>query len=310
MQTYVDQANQLADLRSDVNSFTKMVDKIGKQITLQTFYYDRLTSLDAEDLPLGKSIEEFMISLTESKSYDDADPESDLAPALPDVEKASYSYSLGKRFVRTTVPYNVYERSMISTEGAANFGADIMNKLENSYQITKYATKKQLLGNAGKKAIEAGLTSTLPVVVKEEGGTTIVDATAGEKFVMQIKQDVEAAQFPNQKNIAGALVGGTPELVLYVRSGTLPSLEVSTLSGAFHREDLAIPAKIEVVDDFGDNEDVVAILADSRAIKLYNGYNAVRSKENAVKDWITFVRHFEWTGFISKFAFIKAYKQA
>ena len=187
---------------------------------------------------------------------------------------------------------------MISTEGAASVASDIMNKLQNSYDMVRFAAKKQLIGNAGEKAIDAGHTDVL---------SPVVDATSGENFLKQIKSDIEAAQFPSQTCLSGELIGGAPELVLYVKKGVIPALEVTTYAGAFNRGDLAVPARIEIVDDFGDKESLIAVLADSRAIKLHNGYNAVRSKENATGDFISFVRHYEWTGFISKYAFIKAY---
>lgn len=193
---------------------------------------------------------------------------------------------------------------MLTTEGAANMGAKIMERLQNSYDLTKYQVKKQLLGNAIDKAVAANSYVSIAAPV---------DTSTGEAFIKQIKTDVEAAQFAHMGDcLAGAncLIGGAPELVLYVKKGIIPSLEVDTLAGAFNKEDLAIPCRIKVVDDFGTmtNSTAYAVLVDPRAVKLHNGYNALRAKENATGDWISYVRHFEFTGFISKYAFIKAYK--
>lgn len=300
MTQYVAGTKQAGAWVESRNNFTGMLDKVGKQITLVGGFYDRLEALNGDDLPLQKTIEEYFVELTLPTSFTSAsvDGAKDLEPALPSVGDVSYSYSLGRQYVKTTIPYDNFERAMNTTEGAANVATDIMTKLQNSYDMARYAIKKQLLGNAGEKSIDVGNTDILP---------TITDATSGENWIKQIKTDIESAQFANQTCLSGELIGAAPELVLYVKKGVIPALEVTTYAGAFNRGDLAVPARIEVVDDFGDEEGIVAILADSRAIKVHNGYNAVRSKENATGDFINFVRHYEVTGFISKYAFIKAY---
>ena len=301
MTEYVVAAKQAGAWVESRNNFTGMLDKVGKQITLVGGFYDRLEALNGDDLPLGKTIEEYFIDLTLPTSFTSAevDGAKDLEPALPSVGEVAYSYSLGRQYVKTTIGYDNFERAMISTEGASNVATDIMTKLQNSYDMARYAIKKELLGNAAVKCQEAGNEDTLP---------PIENATSGENWIKKIKEDIESAQFANEMSLSGNLIGAAPELVLYVKKGVIPALEVTTYAGAFNRGDLAVPARIEVVDDFGSNKDVVAILADSRAIKVHNGYNAVRSKENATGDFINFVRHYEVTGFISQYAFIKAYK--
>lgn len=306
MATYVAATKQAGSWSGSTNNFVGLLDKIGKQITIDGGFYDKLPELDGEDLPLGKTIEEWFIDLTLPTTFTSAttDGANDVVPALPAVEDVVYSYTLGRQYIKTTVPYDNFERAMLTAEGAGNMGAKIMERLQNSYDLTKYQVKKQLLGNAIDKAVAAN---------SYESIAAPVDTSTGEAFIKQIKKDIEAAQFAHMGNcLAGAncLIGGSPELVLYVKKNVIPVLEVDTYAGAFNREDLAVPCRIVVVDDFGTmtNSTVYAVLVDPRAIKLHNGYNAVRAKENADGDFINYVRHFEFTGFISKYAFIKAYK--
>ena len=73
---------------------------------------------------------------------------------------------------------------------------------------------------------------------------------------------------------------------------------------------------VTVVDDFGtitggtSGKQVYAILIDPRGVKLHEGYNASRYKENADGDFVNYVRHFEDTGFISKYSYMKVYETA
>lgn len=266
-------------------------------------FIDKLPELDGDELPLGKTIEEYFIDLTLPEAYSTitAEGAKDNTPALPSVEACSYSYTLGRTKVKTTVPYDNVERSARSVEDASNMITKILERLNNSYQMFKFASKKQLLGNAADKAVTAGLVTTIAVPN---------DTTTGEAFIKQVKSDVETASFAHQGGLNGALIGATPELILYVKKGIIPSLEVDTLAGAFNEDRLAIPAKVKVVDDFGTmtNSTVYAILVDPRGVKLHRDYHAIRESGNADGDFINYVDHSEHTGFISKNVFIKAYK--
>ena len=137
-----------------------------------------------------------------------------------------------------------------------------------------------------------------------------VDATTGEAFVTQVKKDVEIANDLSEgHSLNGNSLGATESLVLIVKQGIIPAVEVETMAGAFNRQDVAIPAQIIVVRDFGDaSSDVYAVLMDSRGMRLHNTYNAVREQINADGDWLTLFKHTEDTGFISRNTFVKFYK--
>ena len=302
-QTYVAAAKQAGTWSASTNNMYGAIDKIGKMVMLDGQFIDKLPELDGEELPLGKTIEEYFIDLTLPEAYSDITTEGakDVVPALPTVEACSYSYSLGREKIKTTVPYDNVERASRSVEDASNMIAKVLERLGNSYEMFKFAAKKQLLGNAADKAVTAGKVGTIAVPV---------DTTTGEAFIKQIKEDVETASFAHEGGLNGSLIGAAPELVLYVKKGVMPSIEVNTLAGAFNKEDLAIPARVKVVDDFGtmENTGVYAILVDPRGIKLHRDYHAIRQSENADGDFINYVDHSEHTGFISKNVFIKAYK--
>ena len=305
VKTYVAAAKQAGTWTNSSNNLYKAIDKIGKMVMIDGQFIDKLPELDGDELPLGKTIEEYFIDLTLPEAYGTIANEGakDTAPALPSVENCSYSYSLGREKIKTTVPYNNVERAARSVEDASNMITKILERLGNSYDMFKFAAKKQLLGNAADKAVTAGLVTTI---------AKPIDTATSEAFIKQIKQDVETASFPNEGGLNGSLIGAAPELVLYVKKGVMPIVEVDALAGAFNEGRLAIPAKVKVVDDFGTmtNTGVYAILVDPRGIKLHRDYHAIRQSENGDGDFINYVDHSEHTGFISKNVFIKAYKAA
>lgn len=301
--SYVNAQKQAGAWVASTDNFTGMIDKVGKQVTIAGNFQDKLPELDGNDLPLGKTIEEYYIDLTLPENWSNltAEGAKDVVPQVPSVETVAYSYTLGRKKIKTTTPMDNVERACIDSTAAGNVIGGIMERFANSISLTRYAVKKQLLGNAADKAVAANCVGTIAVPV---------DDTTGEAFIKQIKMDVEDASFAHEGGLGGALIGAAEGLTLYVKKGVMPSLEVDTLAGAFHDERLALPCRIKVVDDFGTmtNSSVYALLVDDRGIKLHNGYRAVRSSENADGDFVNSVYHFEDTGFISKYCFIKAYK--
>ena len=302
-QTYVAAAKQAGAWNASTNNMYGAIDKIGKMVMLDGGFIDKLPELDGEELPLGKTIEEYFIDLTLPEAYSNitAEGAKDVVPALPTVEQCSYSYSLGREKIKTTVPYDNVERAARTTADASNMITKVLERLGNSYEMFKFAAKKQLIGNAADKAVTAGLVKTIAIPT---------NTATGEAFIKQVKEDVETASFPNEGGLNKSLIGAAPSLVLYVKKGVMPSLEVDTLAGAFNEGRLAIPASVKVVDDFGIMTDtkVWAVLVDPRGIKLHRDYHAIRQSENGDGDFINYVDHSEHTGFISKNVFIKAYK--
>ena len=301
--TYVDAAKQAGAWKGTTDNLYGLIDKIGKQVMIDGQFADKLPELDGEELPLGKTIEEYFIDLTLPEAYTtiEAEGAKDVVPALPSVEQVAYSYTLGREKIKTTVPYDNFERAAITSTDAANMSAKILQRLTNSYEMWKFAAKKQLLGNL----IDKANTANQSVVIAAP-----TDTATGEAFIKQVKKDVEEASFAHEGGLAGALIGAAPSLTLYVKKGTMPSLEVDTMAGAFNEAKLAIPATVKVVDDFGTltTTGAYAVLVDSRGVKLHRGYHAIRTAPNADGDFVNFVDHSEHTGFISKFCFVKVYK--
>ena len=299
--TYVAAAKQAGTWTASTDNLLKLQDKIGKQITLDGTFQDKLPELSGDELPLGKTIEEWFVDLTLPSAFDATGADND-KPAYPSVEDVAYCYTLGRKKIKTTVPYDNVERAALSAEGAANMTGKIMERIQNSESLYEYNLKKQLLGNMADKAVAANASAVVALPSTTENA---------EKAIIAIKKAVEDASFAHEGDslTAGALIGASPELVLYVKKGFMPEVEVNAFAGAFNKADLAIPASIKVVDDIPSTDTKVwGVLVDPRGIKLHPGYKAMRSHENADGDFINYVLHTEFTGFISKYTFVRVFK--
>ena len=201
----------------------------------------------------------------------------------------------------------------LATEGTSITGAHSVNEVFAVTATSKlYVLVKPIaVGDSltGTTAIAGGYLIELKLVQEI---AQPVDASTGEDFIEQVLADVEvASDFSEGHSLNGNTLGGNPEagLVLVMKQGIMPALKVQTLAGAFHREELAIPAEIVVIPDFGDADaDLYACLVDRRIMRLHNTYRAVRENVNGQGDFLNMFYHTENTAHISRNCFVKVYK--
>ena len=299
VKTYVDKTKQAGAWVSSTDNLLKLQDKVGKQITLDGSFQDKLPELSGDSLPLGKTIEEWFIDLTLPTDFDATGKDND-SPAYPSVEDVAYCYTLGRKKIKTSEPYDNVERAALTPEDAASMTGKIMERIQNSESLYEYNLKKQLLANMVDKAAGNAKVVALPNTTEN-----------AENAIIALKEAVEDASFAHEGDSLTntALIGASPELVLYVKKGFMPSVEVKAFAGAFQKEELAIPCTIKVVDDIPCTDTKVwGVMVDPRGIKLHTGYKAMRSHENADGDFINYVLHTEFTGFISKYTFVRVFK--
>lgn len=306
VKAYVDASKSAGTWEGTVDDFTKMVDKIGSQVILDGSFQDKLAGLfEGEDLPYGKTVEETFIDLILPVAYADGVSEEDTWESYkPTFEEAAYSYTLGRKKLPIVNSYDTIEAVCNDGSALATIEASIMKKFADSYTNTRYSIKEQALGNFYSKAsTNTNIVESLPKPI---------DTETGEAFIESVKKQVELASDRNEGHcLSGELIGAAPSLVLVVKQGIMPSLDVNTLAGAFNIDKLALDVEVRRVDSFGDVADtagVYAMLLDPRGIQVRQSYNAVRSDSNANKDAIRTVHHYEDTVFTSKYTFAHIYK--
>ena len=201
----------------------------------------------------------------------------------------------------------------LATEGTSISSNVDVNELVYVTATTKmYVAVKPIAssdGLTGTTAIAGGYLIEYKLITEID---IPVDDTTGEAFIQQVLEDVEvASDFSEGHSLNGNTLGGNPEagLVLVIKQGVMPALKVQTLAGAFHREELALPAEVVVVPDFGNADaDYYAILVDRRIMRLHNTYRAVRENLNGQGDFLNMFYHTENTAHISRNCFVKVYK--
>ena len=303
--SYVAASKQAGTWSASTDNLASLIDKIAKTITIDGLFADKLPQLDGEELPLGKTVEEYFQDLAIVDDYDDQEDPN--APHYPSYQDNSYNYTLGRKVVKTTLKYNEYERAFNSEAEFNTIVNMVIKRLYDTYAVFKYTVKKQMLANIIAKARAASVANLVEVLPLP------VDATTGEAFIESVKASVEEAQFVSEGHSLnqGATIGAAEGMLLIVKKGVKPALEVQVQAGAFQLDKLAVPAEIVVVDDFGnDATGAYAILMDRRMARLHPTYTAVREQLNGAGDFMNYFLHTENTAFISKNTYVKIYSVA
>ena len=94
------------------NNVVGLLDKVGAIITLDTDYQqDKLYMFDGFFMSFGKTIEEYQQDLILPADYD-SDGAGALSPADPTYRPVDYSYTVGRKRIKTTIRNDNIERAV------------------------------------------------------------------------------------------------------------------------------------------------------------------------------------------------------
>jgi hypothetical protein len=159
LEDYVANLVTLAKLSLDGFSATKdnvvgLVDKIGKILTLDTDYrIDKLAKFSGEFLSFGKTVEEWQQDLEMPSDFDPTGANA-LSPAFPSYRPVFYSFTLGRKKAKTTVPYGNIERAVHNESQFVEVVSMIYKRLEDTVSQYRYAMKRDILGKIMKLAVD------------------------------------------------------------------------------------------------------------------------------------------------------------
>ena len=123
-----------------------LVDKIGKMVTLDSYLaIDKLAQFEGEFLSFGKTIEEWQQDLIEVSAYD-PDGAGALSPHDPTYRPPFYSYTLGRKVIKTTIRNDNVERAVHFVEQLVEITSMQVKRLQDSMAQYRYGVKREMLG--------------------------------------------------------------------------------------------------------------------------------------------------------------------
>ena len=329
---------QGADFEPTYESVSTLLDKIGLTISLQSNVVDHLEMFDDVVLSNGTTVEEYINDMLVVEDYDPNATPFDAEPL--DVKRAYHTRSKDKKITLPVLKAEI-DRAFTSPEGTASFTARQIARIDDTFKNYKYEAKKiaigqKLLGDHAEfdeddeKWESAGVTHwrgvlsngksiypfgekrlatiELKIGVDEDGiaifSTAIEDKATSEEFILAIQSLVEDMQFLR----TGYNTFGIPQqsqkenLVLLLKSGALPIMNVRALSNVFNKELLGLGIDVKVVDDFGIDTSVLksgdplgkvyAVLADKRLVRYITTRNEMGVDVIGASLKVVYTKHF------------------
>lgn len=159
--SYVD-SNKLCQkgFTASTDNTAQLIDKIAKTYTLDGRFVDKLSMLDKEDLPLGKTLEEWYQDLAPVTDFDktgSTDGEYEEPTYRPNV----YHYTLGRKKSKISVRYDDFERAANTTGEYAELVTMNTKRMYDGYHAFMFSAKKELLGKYALAAVNAKAASTV-----------------------------------------------------------------------------------------------------------------------------------------------------
>ena len=183
-----------------------LLDKIGKIVTLDTDYQiDKLYMFDGEYLSFGKTIEEWQEDLILPTAYD-ADGSNALSPADPTYRPVDYSYSVGRKKIKTTIRNNNIERAVHFMEQFVSIVAMQYKRVEDSMAQYRYGVKKEMLAKviALCEDAQGNSTTTFAISTAYNVGDYVRDANPATAYGIVVKPILNT----NTHNWAAAVAAG------------------------------------------------------------------------------------------------------
>lgn len=275
--------------------------------------------LERQTIPVQKRYDEF-----EACSINEAALAGFINGVLESMEEtnAQYRYAIKRQMVGNLAAKAISEQTattVFADETAYDVGAVLKESASSARRgivVKPITTTINVDGTEFADLVEDGYIVVLDLVKVVAKPT---DTSTGENFLLEVKKDLEiAADVSSGHSLNGNTVGAVKDLLLITRQGIKPVLDVKVNAGAFHPEDLALGAAVKPIIDFGadsitvggaaiDISKVYAVMIDRRALRLHPTYQAVRLQENAVGDFVKYIKHQDNTAFESQYAFIRVY---
>ena len=289
-------ANALLTYEVHKNEFLDaLFDKVVRTVVTSKMATNPLAKFKKEFLPFGRTVEEIFIEQATGLTYD---PAGDKVFAVTKVPVDSIYHSEDRRL---KYPVTVYDdelkKAIITPGGLSAFVSRYLNSMYSADADDEFHMMKQLIVDY----YDAG--GFYKVTVPEIG--TVATAEADGKTLIKIMKTVfHQLKFMNSKfNKKGVRTKTDPSDVhLIIRSDVLAIFDVDVLASAFNMDKATFKGQVLEVDNFNDNEDIVAIMVDVSWMQWYDTLMKTTSFYNPDGLYWNYWLHHWAIGSISRFS--------
>ena len=184
-----------------------LVDKIGKIVTLDSYLaIDKLAQFEGEYLSFGKTIEEWQQDLIQVANYDPTGAGA-MSPYDPTYRPPFYSYTLGRKVIRTTIKNNNIERAVHFVDQLVEIVSMQTKRLQDSMAQYRYGVKREMLGKfigLVADAYDKGVATELATSTKYVEGTQLWKTVDGVDHFGVVVKEIPATNTDGWATLVGA----------------------------------------------------------------------------------------------------------
>lgn len=266
----------------------QLVNKIALTLVRKAIITDKLAFWRSEEFNLGDHIEEIFVGLSNSYTFDAVGTPDQFEKFKPKVD-AMFHRRTVKDFYPITIQYEDMRAAFRRPNGLADVVEAAVSAPERKRSLNSYIYNKQMFMQYRYLAPASKPMQPTQFVRAPRP----VDDASGAMYSKIVKKVLRALTYPRTEfNAAGEMLQSRPENIrMYINYRFTPSLEVDLLSRAFTASEITSkqPSPIVEVDGFGEpfggiegsNDDVLGVVADLNAFKVYNNLFTTRTAENA-----------------------------
>lgn len=258
---------------ADFNEFQKaLVNRIGLTLFRDYALTNPLADQIYGEMSFGDAIEEMATDIVTGREMDYGEDGKSIDPFVRSNPETKVEYHKIMKPIQymTTIEKDRLREAFLQEGGLSKLLNMFVSKLYASADLDTWILTKNEMAyyiNDAKAATGLPLKSSQKVTSED-----IVDDATAKKFILQVKQALSAAQFPNNAfNPQGLHKALTKkDFVLFVRADVMNAMEVYSLAAAFNKEMLDMNVKIKLMDSFGDDpnggstDDVMAVLTEDK----------------------------------------------
>lgn len=258
---------------ADFNEFQKaLVNRIGLTLFRDYDLSNPLADQIYGEMSFGDAIEEMATDIVTGREMEYGENGKSIDPFVRCNPETIVEYHKVMKPIQycTTIEKDRLHQAFLQEGGLQKLLNMFISKLYASADIDTWTLTKNEMAfyiNDAKKNEGLPLKDTQKITSED-----IIDDTTAKKFILQVKQALSAAQFPNNAFNPQGLhkILRKRDFVLFIRADLLNAMEVYSLAAAFNKEMLDMDVKIKPMDSFGDDpnggttDDVMAVLTEDK----------------------------------------------
>ena len=260
------------EFKAEFNEWqSQMINRIGLTLFRDYTLTNPLADQIYGDMQFGDAIEEIAADIVTGREMEYGENGKSVDPFIRCDPETKVEYHRIMKPIQycTTLERDRVKRALLSEGGLERLLRMFVSKLNSSADVDTWLLTKNEMAyyiNDAKKA-------TMPLKDSQKvTSEDIVDDATAKKFILQVKQALSAAMFPNRAFNPQGLMKALSQknYVLFIRADIIDAMEVYSLAAAFNKEMLDLNVKIKKMDDFGidpnggKTDDVLAILAEDK----------------------------------------------